>query len=178
MKKIIVLVFMSFSFFSTIAQTDPAVMKEAMNKLSFMAGQWSGSGWMYLEGGVRAEFTQTEDIRFELDGEALVIKGLGKSKDAASGKERTVHHALAMVTYNPGSEDYDFRSYAVGRGSGNYKGRMIAEHTFEWTLNMPQGKVRYIITLNEQGQWFEIGEFARGDSWFKIFEMTLNKLEE
>ncbi len=37
--------------------------------------------------------------------------------------------------------------------------------------------MRYIITLNEKGQWFEIGEMERNNEWFKFFEMTLDRKE-
>jgi hypothetical protein len=35
--------------------------------------------------------------------------------------------------------------------------------------------MRYIIFLNEKGQWYEKGEMKRDAGWFQFMEMTLNK---
>jgi hypothetical protein len=29
--------------------------------------------------------------------------------------------------------------------------------------------------MNDQGQWFEVGEMNREGTWYQFFEMTLNK---
>ena len=50
----------------------------------------------------------------------------------------------------------------------------MKEGKFYW---FPNEQVRYIITLNEKGQWFEIGEYNMGDRWIQFFEMTLDKVE-
>ncbi|CAN5383873.1 hypothetical protein BH23BAC1_BH23BAC1_05400 [soil metagenome] len=36
--------------------------------------------------------------------------------------------------------------------------------------------MRYIINLNDQGQWYEKGEIKRNGNWLQFFEMTLDKL--
>jgi hypothetical protein len=35
--------------------------------------------------------------------------------------------------------------------------------------------MRYIIYLNDKGQWHETGEMKRENDWFQFFEMTLDK---
>jgi len=49
--------------------------------------------------------------------------------------------------------------------------------TLEWSLQIPQrGRMRYTISRNEKGEWFEIGEMSQEDqTWRKFFEMTLRK---
>jgi hypothetical protein len=38
--------------------------------------------------------------------------------------------------------------------------------------------MRYTITLNDRGQWFEIGEIScDGKEWSKVFEMTLERVK-
>lgn len=37
--------------------------------------------------------------------------------------------------------------------------------------------MRYIIGLNDKGQWYETGEFKKDDEWNHFFEMTLNKTD-
>lgn len=175
MQRSILVLFLLFFTSISFAQTDEVTPKAAMEKLSFLTGKWSGSGWMMNQQRQKMTFTQTEDIEFLTDGESLLIQGKGKTKDAETGEDRVIHNAVALITYDMATENYNFSSYAVGRGGGNYTAKLVADQHFEWYLEVPNGKIRYTITINEQGQWYEIGEFAMGDSWFKIFEMTLDK---
>jgi hypothetical protein len=174
-RSVLIVFFLLFTALSS-AQTEEPSAKKAMEKLSFLAGKWSGSGWQMNQQQQKMTFTQTEDIKFLTDGESLLVQGMGKTKDPETGEEKLIHNAVALITYNPQEEGYDFRSYAVGRGSGNYIGRLVKDRHFEWFLDTPNGKIRYTITINEAGQWHEIGEFAMGEnSWFQFFEMTLDK---
>ena len=146
-----------------------------VGKLSFLEGQWKGSGWMIGPDRKKVSFIQTEDVSFAVSGRVLLVKGLGKTRDPETGEEMVIHDALAMITFNPKDDHYDFRSYVAGRGAGNHYGLWVKENHFEWFLETPNGKIRYTITLNDQGQWYEIGEFDTGGSWVKFFEMTLDK---
>ena len=168
-------VFLSFSLCS-FGQNDELTSKQAMKKLSFMEGKWSGSGWQIGRDRQKHMFSQTEDITFEGGGEVLLIKGLGKA--STEGEESVIHNAIALLSYNPSDKCYDFRSYAVGHGAGNYTAKVMKDNHFEWYLETPQSKIKYTITLNDKGQWFEKGEMAMGDNWYQFFEMTLDKVIE
>ncbi len=158
----------------SFGQNEPLNPKMAMEKLSFLEGQWSGSGWQIGQDRKKHSFTQTEDISFEANGEVLLVKGLGKTPDE-TGKDKVIHSAIALISYNTREGHYDFRSYAAGRGGGNFTGKLVKENHFEWYLETPQSKIKYTITLNEKGQWHETGEMAMGENWFQFFEMTLDK---
>lgn len=176
MQRMILLLIFLVTAGSMIAQDKPQTPKQALEKIAFMAGKWKGSGWQIGQDRQKHTFQQTEDIYLTGAGEVMVIHGLGKSTDPGSGEERVVHDAVAMLTYNAREEQYDFRSYVVGRGGGNYTGKITGENQFEWYLDTPNGKIRYTISLNDKGQWHEIGEIAMGENWFQFFEMTLDKL--
>ena len=144
-------------------ETDP-LSKSKIIQLGFLVGDWKGSGWrMGPEG--RATFDQTEKIRFKLDSTAILIEGKGRSNG------RVVHNALAILTYNKSDESYSFRSYLQNGQNAEFKGELIGDK-FYW---YPTDQVRYIIWINEEGQWYEKGEFRRGDSWSQFLEMTLDK---
>lgn len=175
-KMIFLLSFFALSQLVT-AQTDPSTPQKEMEKLQFMTGKWEGSGWMMGQDRQKHTFRQTEDIYLTGAGEVMVVHGLGKSTDAETGEEKVVHNAVAIVTYNSGEEHYDFNSYVVGRGGGKSIGKVIKENHFEWYLDSPNGQIRYTITLNDKGQWSEVGEIAMGENWFPFFEMTLDKVE-
>lgn len=143
------------------------VSVEMLKKLDFITGKWSGNGWMIGQDGIKREFSQTENIQYKIDGTALLIEGEGKSQG------KTVHSAMAIVTYNKEKEAYDFRSYLFTGSSTLFTGEFI-NAKFYW---YPSENSRFIIGLNEKGQWYETGEMKRNGDWFQFFEMTLDPIE-
>ena len=149
--------------FSQSFETD-SLSKSKISELAFMVGNWKGTGWMMGQGG-KSEFEQTEKIQFKLDSTAILIEGMGK----ANGK--IVHNALAILTYNKTDSNYSFRSYLQNGQNAEFKAELIDKKLYWY----PNENVRYIIWLNEKGQWYEKGEYKREDKWFQFFEMTLDK---
>lgn len=164
---IISCVFLSISYsFAQSIETD-SLAKANISKLDFLVGNWKGNGWMYSQDRQRHEFEQTEDIQFKLDGTAILIEGLGKSEG------KVIHNAIALITYDKKEGRYSFSSYLSNGRKGDFKAELIGEK-FYW---YPMENMRYIIEINETGQWFEIGEYKQSDSWNKFFEMTLEKIK-
>ena len=144
--------------------------REAMSKLDFLAGKWKGAGWMMDQSGQRNEFQQTENIQFKLDESILMIEGEGTSNG------QTIHDALAIISYDPNEESYQFRSYLATGQNGDYKAELLSEKSLRWILDTPRGKIRYTINIDEEGKWSEIGEFQMGpEKWFQFFAMDLVK---
>lgn len=164
MKRInLLLLFLSVITLTTHAKSTKTdtTLQLALSKLKFMEGQ----GWMYVRDGVRREFTQTENIQFKVDNTLLYIEGLGKSE------EKIVHNALAIISWDKEKGYYNFHSYLANGMSGDFKAELI-EGKLYW---YPTPVVRYIIQLNDQGQWLEKGEYKQGEDWMQFFEMTLYK---
>jgi len=134
-------------------------------KLEFLVGQWEGRGWMLGQDRQKYEFNQTEDIQFKLDGTALLIEGKGMSNG------NIIHDAMAIVTYDKQNDQYHFQSYLANGRNGNFKAELIDEK-FYW---YPRENMRYIIAINDDGQWLEKGEYNNQGNWFQFFEMTLGK---
>lgn len=145
-------------------ETDP-LSKSKISQLEFMVGDWKGSGWMMGRDGQKAEFDQTEKIRFKLDSTMVLIEGLGTSQG------EVVHNALALLTYDKAEDKLVFRSYLQNGQSGEFPAE-LKDGKLYW---FPNPNVRYIIGINENGQWFETGEFKRGENWSQFFEMILDK---
>lgn len=144
--------------------TDP-VSKKYVSQLSSMVGSWEGEGWMMAADQKRHEFSQTEIIQFKLDSTAILIEGKGME----NGK--VIHNAMAIITYSGEHDQYDFQSFLQNGRQGSFEAELI-DGVFYW---YPMENIRYIIKINEQGQWFEIGEIKQGDNWYQFFEMTLKK---
>ena len=146
------------------------IQSREMKKLDWFVGRWKGAGWIEMGQG-RHEFTQTETIEAKLDGLVLVIEGSGKAKEDGS----TVHTALAFVSYDHRAQKFRWHAFTPD-GQMDTEAK-VGTNTLEWSLQIPQrGQMRYTITRNEKGEWFEIGEMSQEDqTWRKFFEMTLQK---
>jgi hypothetical protein len=139
--------------------------KEEVSKLSFIVGNWEGEGWMMGRDGTKHPFKQTEKIQFKLDSTAVLIEGLGTNQG------QVIHNALAIVTFNKEEENYTFNSFLSSGRGGSFEAKLV-DDKFHW---YPNENMRYIISLNEKGQWYERGEMNREGNWFQFFEMTLDK---
>lgn len=157
------LLFVNLSL-SQSSETD-SISKSKVSQLEFMVGDWKGSGWMMGRDGSKSEFDQTEEIKFKLDSTMVLVEGMGKS----GGK--IIHNALAIITYNIEEDKFAFRSYMQNGQSGEFPAEMIDGKLYWY----PNPNVRYIIWTNENDQWYETGEFKRGEDWMQFFEMTLDR---
>lgn len=168
MKKLIFLIITLASTLSMTngqsSETDSTAQAE-VKKLAFMVGEWKGTGWMMGQDQVKRSFDQTEKVKFKLDSTAILIEGEGKS----GGK--VIHDALAILTSQGESDQYDFQSFLPSGQKGTFKSELI-DGVYYW---YPTDFIRYIIRINEQGQWFEIGEINKGGNWYQFFEMTLDR---
>lgn len=148
--------------------------REAMQRVAWMVGTWEGSGWMVTGPGGRKDFRGREVVEERLDGLLIVIEGTHR----AVGGERdgdTIHHAFAVLSWDPDTTRYLFRSYLETGRAGDYAGQ-VAEGAFIWGMNTPRGKIRYTIRLDDRGHWVEIGErSADGTSWQQFFAMDLRR---
>ena len=159
------LLFVKCSYCQT-AETD-SISKAEVSKLAFLIGNWKGAGWMMGRDRQKTDFNQTENIQFKLDSTAILIEGTGKNNG------RDVHNALAIVSYNKEDGNYSFQSYLQNGMKGNFVGELI-DGKFYW---YPFKNMRYIIEVNEEGQWYEIGEIKQDENWYPFFEMTLNRAD-
>jgi hypothetical protein len=167
MKRILIFTFAIFLVKLSYSQSVEAdsLSKAKISELEFMAGKWKGSGWMMGRDGQKSEFEQSEDIQFKLDSTMLLIEGLGTSQG------KVVHNALALITYDKSEDKLVFRSYLQNGQNGEFAAELTDGKLFWY----PNPNVRYIVGLNESGQWYETGEFKRGENWTRFFEMTLDR---
>lgn len=140
--------------------------KQEIKKLAFIVGEWKGEGWMMGRDGQRHSFIQTENVQFKLDSTAILIEGLGMTEG------EVIHNAMAVLRFNRENSNYSFNSFLSTGLEGSFKAELIDDKLYWY----PNENMRYIIELNEDGQWYETGEINRDGNWFQFFEMTLNKV--
>ncbi len=142
--------------------------QNAMKKLSFLAGNWEGSGWVMGPDGQKHVFQQTEAIMPGLDGVIMTVEGIGVENGAK------VHHAYAVISADLENKNYNFQSFLFSGRGGNFKASMPNDNTFVWEIPNPNAPIKYTITVSD-GIWTEVGEMKRADQWIQFFEMTLAK---
>lgn len=155
---------------ATTTAADPAL--EAMQKLPALEGRWKGSGWIRTGPGEPSRFVGEETVETRLDGRVLVIEGRHLTPD----ESEVVHHAFATITWDEDAKDYRFVSFVSNRGDGDHRGYM-EDGAFVWENDSPSGRIRFVITV-EDDVWHETGQIQRGERWYPMFEMTLQRVED
>ncbi len=147
---------------------DVAAQREAMKKLAFLVGKWSGEAVVIRGPGGPLKVLQTEDVQYKLNGLVLLVEGTGRNP--ATGD--LVFNALAAISYDDAARTYRFRSYNDGRYLDT--DLKVSGDGFEWGYKADTATVRFVMHLNEQGEWTEIGEVTIGNTApRKMLEMTV-----
>ncbi|MBK7428873.1 MAG: hypothetical protein IPI60_18550 [Saprospiraceae bacterium] len=161
---VLVILFFNLQAFSQMQEGDKDAQKE-IAKLAYLVRDWEGTGWMMIQDGSKHNFKQFEKIQLKLDGTALLIEGRGYTEG------KLIHDAMAVLTYSKEDAHFNLNSFLFSGRQGKFKAELMGEKLYWY----PNEYIRYIIYLNEKGQWYETGEMKRGESWFQFIEMTLDK---
>jgi hypothetical protein len=150
---------------------------EQMQKLAFLHGRWEGTGMMLRGPGTEQPARVVETVQPKLGGAILLIEGVGRIGAPGAADEKVVHHALGVISFDTDAKQYRMRAY---RADGRFVDPelVVEDKRIVWTFTDPRaGTVRYTITVNDNGQWHELGEMSRdgGKSFSQFFEMTLDR---
>ncbi|MGB6974102.1 MAG: DUF1579 family protein [Terracidiphilus sp.] len=148
---------------------EQAAQKEAMQKLAFLAGHWSGPITVQMGPGEPLHLTQTETVEYKLDGLVLLIEG--KSTDAAGKVE---FEALATIAYDDQTHSYRIRAYHAG----HYVDTDLTAHAdgFAWGFAAGAAQVENTMHLTSDGQWKEETQVTVPNRpAFQAVEMTLTR---
>jgi hypothetical protein len=144
--------------------------REAMKKLSFLVGNWSGDATTSRGPGETVKVKQTEEVQFKLGGLVLLIEGTGRNPKTAD----VMFNALATISYDDAAKIYHFRAYNDGRYLDTEL--KVPENGFEWGYKAGPADIRFVMRLNDKSEWVETGDVKFGDNPpQRTFEMTLHK---
>jgi hypothetical protein len=131
--------------------------REAMRKLSFLAGRWSGPVTIIRGPGEPLHLTQTEDIEYKLDGLVLLVEGKSTSADG-----KVQFSALATITYDDASSAYRFRAY----NDGHYIDTELSApaNGFSWSFTAGPAHIVNTMHLTGKGEWNEVTEVTVGSN--------------
>jgi hypothetical protein len=152
---------------------DPAALqaaqREAMVRLAPLDGVWRGAAWTLLPSGERHELTQTDRVGPFLDGAVRVIEGLGYEADGSVG-----FNALGVISYDPATQSYSLRSYAMGR-TGDFE-LAPTDDGYIWSVPAGPMTIRYTATIADD-TWTEVGDrIVEGRDSIRFFEMKLTRV--
>jgi hypothetical protein len=133
------------------------VQRQAMGKLSFLAGHWSGPVNVVRGPGEPVHLTQTEDVAYKLDGLVLLIEGKSTSADG-----KVEFSALATVSYDDASHTYRFRAYH----DGHYLDTELSvpANGFSWSFTAGPARIVNTMHLTSKGEWDEVTEATVGSN--------------
>ena len=145
-----------------------ATERAAIAKLDWMNGTWRGEA--VTKGRDREHrVTQTERIGNLLDGTVKVLEGKGFNADGSTG-----FNAFGVISFDPATNAYGFRSYAQGR-AGTFPFTATASG-YVWEVPAGPMTIRYTATLKD-GTWNEVGDrFSPGQPPVRFFEMNLKRI--
>ena len=138
------------------AQNSTNVQREAMQKLAFLAGKWSGPVSIFRGPGEPLRLTQHEDVAFKLDGLVLLIQGKSTGSDGKAQFE-----ALATVAYDDTSQTYHIRAYHDGRYVD--APLTVLADGFSWGFVSGPAKIENTMHLTAKHEWQETTEVTVGD---------------
>lgn len=131
--------------------------RDAMRKLSFLAGRWSGPVTISRGPGEPLHFAQTENVEYKLDGLVLLIEGKSTDPDG-----KVQFSALATIAYDDASHSYRFRAY----NDGHYIDTELAvpANGFSWGFTAGPAHIVNTMHLTDKGEWNETTEVTVGSN--------------
>jgi hypothetical protein len=134
-----------------------ATQRTAMQKLNFLAGQWSGPATIFAGPGEPLRLTQTESVQYKLDGLVLLIEGAGHTTEG-----KTAFRALATISFDDATNTYHFRAY----NDGHYVDTAIVvqKDGFSWGFNAGPARITNSMRLTDSGEWAETTDVTVGSN--------------
>lgn len=155
--RVLTVVFLLSSMCSAQApHTDTKMQREAMQKLAFLEGRWSGPVSIIRGPGETLRLRQAESIYFKLGGLVLLIEGQSTGADGSIQFE-----ALATVAYDSATRSYRIRSYH----DGHYLDTTLSvlADGFSWEYASGPARIVNAMHLTTKGEWQETTTVAIGD---------------
>jgi len=131
--------------------------RQAMQKLAFLAGHWSGPITVVRGPGEPLHAVQSEDVQFKLDGILMLVEGKSTSADG-----KVQFSALATISYDDASKTYRFRAY----NDGHYIDAELAvvANGFSWSFAAGPAHVVNTMHLTDKNEWQESTEVDMGNN--------------
>src|SRR5690606_2653748 len=122
----------------TMQPAGTAEQRQAMQRLSWMDGEWIGQATVSMGPGQTSTHPHTERIGPMLGGSIKVIEG----RTVGGPDGAPAFNAFAVVSWDDAADRYTMRSYANGQ-AGDFPLEPTADG-FRWSTPARGGEMRYI----------------------------------
>jgi hypothetical protein len=140
-----------------------------MQRFDAMDGTWRGQAKTTTPSGDVYQLVQTERVGPFLDGSIKIVEGRGYEDNGEVG-----FNALGVISYDPGSEEYNMRTYAQGQ-AGDFQ-IWPTDNGFHWEIPAGRWVIRYTAVITDS-TWSEVGErFSPEGENVRFFEMNLRRV--
>jgi hypothetical protein len=149
---------------------DLAVQRDAMKKLGFLAGKWTGEARLLRGPAEFVELLQTEEAQYKLDGLILVIEGVGRLKSSG----QPLLQAFGIVSYDDEGGTYRLRAFNDGRFLESEAKLLEEGKGMTWGFALGEIRTNSVLRINERGEWTEFAEISIGSQApRKLLELTV-----
>ena len=151
---------------------DLEAQREAMKKLDFLIGKWTGEARLLHGPAESVELLQTEDAQYKLDGLIVVIEGVGRAKSGA----QPLLQALGIISYDDERGTYQLRAFNDGRFLESQVTLLEERQGMTWGFALGEIRTNSVMRINERGEWTELAEISIGSQPSKkLLELTVRK---
>jgi len=158
-------------FVPSVGGQRPSVtaQREAMKKLDFLVGQWSGELWMNVDPPLQSlRLPQTEDVQFKMDGLLIVMEGVRRNM-----RGDAVLQSFATISYDDVNSSYRLHLYAEGMYVDTEL--KVTPQGFAWGVPAGVGDMSDTMRLNEKGEWAETSQLNMGATAIQSVETLLRR---
>ena len=129
---------------------------EAMSKLAFLIGDWTGFARIHRPSGEIVELKQTEKVQYKLEGLLLLIEGIGWKHLG----ERPVLQALGLISYEDADAKYQMRAFNDGRFLETEVKLLDDRKGLNWGFALGNVTTKSVLAINENGEWAETHDIS------------------
>jgi hypothetical protein len=149
-----------------------AAQREAMTKLDFLIGKWTGEARLLRGPTESVELLQKEEAQYKLDGLIVVIEGVGRTKSGA----QPILQALGIISYDDEIQTYRLRAFNDGRFLESDVKLLAEGRGMTWGFALGEIRTNSVLRINERGEWRELAEISIGSQPSKkLLELTVRK---
>ena len=143
-----VLGLLSFTLTAQMPQSGAEAQRQAMQKLAFLAGHWTGPITVVRGPGEPFKAAQSEDVQFKLDVLVMLVEGKSTASDG-----KVEFSAMATISYDDATKTYRFRAYHDGQYIDTELA--VTASGFSWGFQGGPAHVVNTMHLTEKGEWQE-----------------------
>lgn len=175
MKPMLLFLLSNIMFFTMFAQKGNVEQKEAMKKLQWMTGDWSGSSTVAVNG-QKLLTNIRESIVPGLDGTILLINVWATDKDTNTNRQSLAYTAFSVISYDVKNHKYRWNTWRNSGDAYDEHPFKVGDQSFEYVADENGGQVRYKASLGSNGEFLETGEYSEdGTAWGEFITMKLFK---